>query len=396
MFPQIPVLSESQPFAKSVLDRPTSFVHALDLSVDPYLTEIPSAFALLSESLDPDPDLLTPVSFEISRSKTDDTETVSGRNLLLGCLNNQICSTDEHWDEDSLVSGQSVAKVSGLPYRNFHIHQANVEGVLSPVSHKQLPHIQSKIVIRVQSDDVVTRYSTAVSDNVELDSMFKRKSSVPMDLCLDAPSICTPNQHTTSPVVRRSWRRSKFFQPSRGKVNREVHDGTTDVLVPDSEKEGSSRIAKRESLRLSHVFGLSRRLHTDSASQKNRQGKSTKSRFSSVLERVANKSPRLMSRLCKMFVQELTIPSNVAITKFRTLLEKTYNATVEEKDNTLNAKLILNSENQALVANMALIIENLGLTSCVYMRQTQNDHGQISTETFEKFCSDLCSLVVGR
>lgn len=394
MIPLASGLKKPSVFAQSILDRPTSFVHALDLSVDPYLPEILGAFPLQSESLEPDPDLLTPVSVRISRTETDGSKFLLGRNLLLECMHNQICSTDECWDDESLTSEQSLAKEPVSHNDSELTTRGNIGELLSPVTPKQVLQTY-KTISRAQSDNVITRHSTAVSKDVDMDSLFKKRSLSIQPLGIDKEKAWSPDKNRFSVAARRSWRKSKIFQANRRKSGRVIYDGAADSGSLGTEKNNFSSFGKKESMRFSNIFGLSRKPHDEQGSVKNRQSKPNKYRFSSLFERIANRSPRLLSGICKMFVRELTIPANVAKIRFRSVLEKSYNSTLEERDNTINAKLVLNLGHKGILVNVALVIESRGLISCVYMRQLQTERSQTQMELFERFCDELCSEVLG-
>lgn len=392
----IPLNSPERPsaFAQSILDRPTSFVHALDLSVDPYLPEIIGAFPLQSESLEPDPDLLTPVSVKILSTETDSSKFFSGRNLLLECMHKQICSTDECWDDESSTSEQSLSK-EPLPYNDSALTtRGDIEEVLSPVTSKQVLQTY-KTIDRAQSDDVIARHSIAVSKDADMDFPFRKRSLSIQPLCVDEEKASIPDKNRVSIAARRSWGKSKIFQTNRRKSGRVLYEKTTNSGFLGAENDSFSSFGKKESMRFPNIFGLSRKLHNEQGSIKSRQAKPNKYRFSSLFERVANRSPRLLSGICKMFVQELPIPANVAKFKFRSVLERSYNATVEEKDNTINARLVLNLEHEGNLVNVALVIENREITSCVYIRRLHNERSRPPMDGFERFCDELCSKVLG-
>lgn len=390
MNPYSPGTRNGSRLAKSVLDRPTSFVRLLDLSVDPYLSEVPSTILGISESLEPDPDLLISFSHEPSCAESTTSELASGRNLLLACLDNRIYSTDDYSECDTSMARDCTKDDSALYLSRSNRLQNDVGDLLSPVTPKHFPYVPQQTCIRVQSDDVYTKSSTQKSNDIEPDSVFRRKSSTPTTPLVDDSK--SPSQRLNFGLKsRRSLQRSKFFQSQRGKPP-EMRENVIEPENSKFEKDSFSSFPKRESSRISHIFGLSRRPR-DTSIHKPRPPKPTVFRLSSVFERVASRSPRLIGRICKMFVHELPIPSIVAKTKIQSVLEKYYNANVEDRDHILIAKLVLNLTHETALVNVTIVIESRGPVSCIYIRRFQGENLHVTTEDFENFCNELCSNV---
>lgn len=393
MLPPHPFLTAPSP-QKSAFDRVISFTHALDLSVDPHIPHNLGAYPIFSESIDPDPDLQISVSALPSEAHSISSHLPSGQNLLSPCLHNHLPASNQ------LLLRQSFLKQSGFVFDSFDSYYAtqpirkHSEQLFSPVTPKQ--SITSPVgaqLKRGHSDDVVTRRSTVVSMELQVVPELCKSKSGTFQSHIGHQTINVKHSNSSSSLCsghRRSFRKSRLFPSTRVKTER---SDKCDKATSQSPSQTPSNSSRKDGHRLSKRL-RSRRQRTESPSTETKSTASVRLGLKSVLRRVTSRSPRLMSKLCKMFVRDLPIPANVATLKFRSVLERTYNGNIEQKEATLTCQLVLNLPSRPVVINMTVFIESRGPVSCAYIRRLQADGSRVICEEFEHFCCQLCEQVI--